>query len=149
MRALIQRVSSAQVAVAGAVIAVIGRGLLVFVAMAKDDTAADGEWLAHKLLSARLFEDDEGKMGRSVQDIRGALLIVSQFTLYGEMRKGARPDFSQSMAGPQAQEFYDAWLARLKQACPLQIEAGQFAAKMAVQLVNDGPVTILLDSRKT
>jgi D-tyrosyl-tRNA(Tyr) deacylase len=147
MRALIQRVSSAKVEVAGAALGSIGRGLLVFVGFAKDDTAADGDWIIRKLLSARLFEDEKGKMGRSVADIQGALLVVSQFTLYGDMRKGARPDFGQSMEGPKAREFYEAWLASLKQACSLQIETGRFAADMAVHLVNDGPVTIWLDSR--
>ncbi|HYG77315.1 MAG TPA: D-aminoacyl-tRNA deacylase [Planctomycetota bacterium] len=147
MRALIQRVSSASVTVDGKVTGQIGAGLLVLLGIHKLDTPEDGEWLARKILAARIFEDEHGKMGRSVQDINGGLLIVSQFTLYGDMRKGNRPDFTDSMPGPQAREFYTQWVARLRQSCALRIEEGIFAAKMDVALVNDGPVTILVDSR--
>ena len=149
MRALIQRVSSAQVSVEGQVAGAIGRGLLVLLGIGKDDTAADGEWIARKLVNLRIFEDEQGKMGRSVQDVQGGLLIISQFTLYGDLRKGNRPDFTESMPGPQAKEFYDAWMKRLRASCSLQIEEGRFAAKMAVQSVNDGPVTIMIDSKKS
>jgi D-tyrosyl-tRNA(Tyr) deacylase len=149
MRALLQRVNSAEVSVGGEVVGAIGQGLLAFVAFARDDTPADGNWIARKILAIRLFEDDSGKMGRSVQDIGGGLLIVSQFTLYGEMRKGTRPDFGRSMAGPQAKEFYENWVARLRQMSALTIQEGRFAAQMAVKLTNDGPVTLMLDSRKT
>ncbi|MGD0092413.1 MAG: D-aminoacyl-tRNA deacylase [Planctomycetota bacterium] len=148
MRALIQRVSAAQVSVDGQVVSAIGRGLLVLVGIHKHDTEADGDWLARKLVALRIFEDDEGKMGRSAQDLGAALLIVSQFTLYGSLRKGTRPDFGDSMPGAQAKSFYAAWVAKLRQSCNLEIKEGVFAAKMAVQLVNDGPVTIMLDSRK-
>lgn len=147
MRALIQRVSSAQVSVDGQVVSAIGRGLLVFLGIHKHDTEADGEWIARKLVALRIFEDDAGKMNRSVQDIGGALLIVSQFTLYGRLLKGTRPGFSDSMPGAGAKVFYDAWLAKLRQSCSLEIKEGVFAAKMAVQLVNDGPVTLMIDSR--
>jgi D-tyrosyl-tRNA(Tyr) deacylase len=148
MRALVQRVNSAQVSVNGQVVSAIGRGLLVLAGIHKEDTEADGDWLARKIVTLRIFVDDEGKMGRSVQDIGGALLVVSQFTLYGNLRKGTRPDFTDSMPGPQAKAFYDAWVAKLRQSCSLEIKEGVFAAKMAVQLVNDGPVTIMLDSRR-
>src|SRR5258706_14404743 len=102
MRALLQRVTSASVTVDGQVTGAIGRGLLVLIGIHRDDRSADGEWLAGKILQARIFEDDAGKMNRSVTDIRGELLIVSQFTLYGDLRKGTRPSFSDSMAGDGA-----------------------------------------------
>ena len=148
MRALIQRVSSAQVSVDGQVVSAIGRGLLVLLGIHKNDTEADGDWIARKLVALRIFEDEAGKMNLSAQDIGGALLIVSQFTLYGSLLKGTRPGFSDSMPGAQAKVFYEAWLARLRQSCALEIKEGVFAAKMAVQLVNDGPVTLMIDSRR-
>jgi len=148
MRALLQRVSSAQVSVDGQVVGAIGPGLLVLLGIRKDDTDADGDWIARKILAIRIFEDDAGKMNRSVQDIGGALLVVSQFTLYGSLLKGTRPGFSDAMPGPQAKVFYDAWVAKLRQSCALEIKEGVFAATMAVQLVNAGPVTIMLDSRR-
>ncbi|MCY3019889.1 MAG: D-aminoacyl-tRNA deacylase [Planctomycetota bacterium] len=148
MRALLQRVSSAQVSVDGQVVGAIGRGLLVLLGIHKTDTEADGDWIARKILAIRIFEDDAGKMNRSVQDIGGALLVVSQFTLYGSLLKGTRPGFSDAMPGEQARAFYAAWVAKLRQSCTLEIKEGIFAAKMAVQLVNDGPVTIMLDSRR-
>jgi D-tyrosyl-tRNA(Tyr) deacylase len=144
---LIQRVSSAQVSVDGQAVSAIGRGLLVLLGIHKNDTEADGDWIARKLVALRIFEDEAEKMNRSVQDIGGALLIVSQFTLYGSLLKGTRPGFSDSMPGEQARVFYNAWLAKLRQSCNLEIKEGVFAAKMAVQLVNDGPVTLMLDSR--
>ena len=138
----------AKVSVDGQLVASIGGGLLVLIGIRKDDAPADGEWIAQKLLTLRIFEDDTGRMGRSVQDIQGELLIVSQFTLYGNLRKGTRPDFGDSMPGPAAKEFFEAWLAKLKQATPLHVGAGVFGAKMAVELLNDGPVTLLIDSRR-
>lgn len=146
MRAVIQRVSSARVSVDGRVTGEIGRGLLVLIGIHKQDTPADGEWMIRKILNLRIFEDDAGKMGRSVQDIGGGLLVVSQFTLYGDVRKGNRPDFTASMPGEAAREFYTNWVAKLRQSCGLDIQEGVFAAMMAVELVNDGPVTIILDS---
>src|SRR5947209_17332095 len=106
MRALIQRVSSASVTVDGQVTGSISRGLLVFVGIHKDDTPGDGDWLAQKILQLRVFEDDVGKMNRSVTDIGGELLVVSQFTLYGDLRKGTRPSYSDAMAGEAARGFY-------------------------------------------
>jgi D-aminoacyl-tRNA deacylase len=147
MRALLQRVSSASVTVDGQITGAVERGLLVLLGIHKEDTEKDGEWVLKKILAARIFEDDAGKMGRSVQDINGGILVVSQFTLYGDMHKGNRPDFTDSMPGPQAKEFYGAWMMKLRQSCALKVEEGIFAAKMEVKLVNDGPVTILIDSR--
>ena len=147
MRALLQRVSSAQVTVDNAVVGSIQRGLLVFAGIGKTDTESDGDWIIEKIRAVRIFEDEQGKMGKSLSDINGELLIVSQFTLYGNLRKGTRPDFGDSMSVAQAREFYEKWVAKFRQACPLKIEEGRFAAKMAVQLVNDGPVTIMIDSQ--
>ena len=146
MRAVIQRVQSASVTVDGAVVGSIQHGLLVFVAIHRDDTPEKGTWLSRKLLNMRIFEDDQGKMGRSVVDVNGGLLIVSQFTLYGDVRKGNRPDFGSSMPVESARFFYDRWLAELRGLTPLRVEAGVFAAHMEVNLVNDGPVTILIEN---
>jgi D-aminoacyl-tRNA deacylase len=148
MRALIQRVSYARVKVDGEVTGEIDRGLLVFVGLAKADTAVDGEWIIRKLLSVRLFEDEQGKMGRSVQDMQGALLVVSQFTLYGDLRKGNRPDFTASMPGEEAKVFYATWVEQLRKATPLKVAEGRFAADMKIELLNDGPVTLMIDSAK-
>lgn len=145
MRALLQRVSQAQVTVDGQVTGAIGAGLLIFIGFHKNDTPAEGEWMIRKILTLRIFSDDAGKMGRAVQDINGGLLIVSQFTLYGDLRKGTRPDFTDSMPGPLARDFYANWVAAFRQATPLKIEEGRFAADMNVQLSNDGPVTILIE----
>lgn len=148
MRALLQRVSYAHVSVDNEVISTIGNGLLILVGIHKSDAAVDGGWIIRKVLSARIFEDESGKMGRSIVDIGGEILIVSQFTLYGEMRKGTRPDFSDSMAGSLAREFYNQWVADFRKACSLTLREGRFAATMKVQSVNEGPVTLMLDSRQ-
>jgi D-aminoacyl-tRNA deacylase len=147
MRALIQRVSSASVSVDGRTTGAIGRGLLVLVGIHKDDTAADGQWLASKLLQARVFEDDAGKMNLSVTDVAGELLIVSQFTLYGDLRKGTRPSYSDAMAGEPARAFYEQWAKTLRGMTALKVEEGRFAARMRVELVNEGPVTAMIESR--
>jgi D-tyrosyl-tRNA(Tyr) deacylase len=147
MRALLQRVASASVTVNGQTVGSIDRGLLVLVGIHKDDTPADGDWLAAKILQARIFEDDAGKMNRSITDIAGELLIVSQFTLYGDLRKGTRPSFSDSMPGEAARVFYANWVAKLRNITTLKIEKGRFAENMQVALINNGPVTLLLDSR--
>jgi len=146
MRSIIQRVSSAQVNVDGQIVGAIGQGLLVLLGIHRDDTAVDGQWMADKILAARIFPDDAGKMNRSVKDIGGALLIISQFTLYGDMAKGTRPSFSDSMPGDRAAVFYAEWMRDLRRRCPLKIEEGRFAANMQVSLVNEGPVTIILES---
>ena len=147
MRALLQRVSSAQVKVDGQVTGAIGTGLLVLVGIHKTDMPEAGEWLAQKILAARIFEGEAGKMGRSVQEIGGGLLVVSQFTIYGNLSKGTRPDFGDCMPGALARDFYAAWVKKLRESCALKIEEGIFAAKMEVSLVNDGPVTLIIDSR--
>jgi D-tyrosyl-tRNA(Tyr) deacylase len=150
MRALLQRVSSATVSIDdGQITGSISRGLLVLVAIHKDDTlAADGQWIASKILQARIFEDPAGKMNLSVTDVVGELLVVSQFTLYGDLRKGTRPSYSDAMPPDPARAFYHQWLELLRGMTPLKIAQGRFAAKMQVALVNDGPVTLMLDSRR-
>jgi len=147
MRALLQRVSSASVTVDGRVTGEIGAGLLVLLGIHKDDTPADGEWLAKKILEARIFSDDAGKMNRSVTDIGGGVLVVSQFTLYGDLSKGTRPSFTDSMPGAAAKTFYENWMTALRAQTTLKVQEGVFAADMKVALVNDGPVTIWIDSK--
>jgi D-aminoacyl-tRNA deacylase len=146
VRAVVQRVSSAKVEVDGAVVGAIDRGLMVLVGVVEGDVAEDAEWLGRKLLSLRIFPDDAGKMNLSVTDIRGALLLVSQFTLCADIGKGARPSFMGAMAPEAAKAAFDALVADLRQTLP--VETGQFGAHMAVSLTNDGPVTLWLDSRR-
>ena len=144
MRALIQRVTRAQVDSNGETLSAIGQGLLVFLGITKTDTQQEAEWLAGKVSRLRIFTDDDGKMNRSVADISGSVLVVSQFTLYGDARKGNRPGFDQA-AGPElAEPLYDYFCDRLRQD-GLTVGTGRFGAHMAVSLVNDGPVTIWLE----
>ena len=148
MRALLQRVSAASVTVDDTIVGSINLGLLVLVGIHKDDTLAeDGQWLATKILQARIFEDDAGKMNRSVADIAGELLVVSQFTLYGDLRKGTRPSYSDAMPGEAARTFWADWVKLLRQMTSLKVAEGAFAATMRVALVNEGPVTLMIDSR--
>jgi D-tyrosyl-tRNA(Tyr) deacylase len=148
MRALLQRVSSASVTVDDQIVGSIRRGLLVLVGIHKDDAlASDGEWLANKVLHARVFPDDTGKMNRSVADVAGELLLISQFTLYGDLRKGTRPSYSDAMAGEAARAYWAAWVTKFRSTTSLKVEEGVFAASMQVALVNEGPVTVMIDSR--
>ena len=145
MRAVIQRVSRAAVHVDGHVVGEIGRGLLVLLGIGKGDAEPISDWMINKLLTLRIFADDAGKMNRSVTDIAGGILVVSQFTLYGELEKGTRPSFSGAMPPEEARKFYDDFMAKLRAATALPVAEGRFAAMMDVDLVNDGPVTIILD----
>ena len=147
MRAVVQRVSRASVAVEGKVVGEIGFGLLVLLGVAADDTGADATYLADKIAGLRIFEDENGKMNRSVTDIDGAVLAVSQFTLYGDVRRGKRPSFDSAARPERAREIYEYFVAQVRQR-GLRCETGEFQAMMSVSLVNDGPVTILLDSSK-
>lgn len=147
MRAVVQRVHSAQVVVADEVVGAIGPGLLVFVGVGANDTDADLEYVASKVESLRIFEDDDGRMNRSIADTGGALLIVSQFTLYGDVRKGRRPSFTASMAPAEAEVMFERLLARLRKNTA-NVQTGRFGADMDVSLVNHGPVTIILDSTR-
>jgi D-aminoacyl-tRNA deacylase len=145
MRLLIQRVKEAAVEVGGAVTGKIGTGLLVFVGISKPDNEAEADYLADKLIGLRIFPDGEGKMNRSVSEAGGDLLIVSQFTLYGDCRRGRRPSFDMAAGAAEAQALYDYFVAAARKH-PLRVETGVFQAMMQVRLVNDGPVTILIDS---
>ena len=147
MRAVVQRVRRATVSVDGETTGQIAAGLLVFVGVARDDGPADVEYIVNKTRDLRIFPDDEGRMNRSVVESRGAALVVSQFTLQGDCRKGRRPSFDAAAPGPIAKALYEDVVARLREG-GLHVETGMFQAEMLVELVNDGPVTILLDSRK-
>jgi D-tyrosyl-tRNA(Tyr) deacylase len=146
MRALLQRVTEARVIVDQAVTGEIGRGLLVFLGVSKLDTEADAEFVAQKVLTLRIFEDENGKMNRSILDTGGGLLVVSQFTLYGDCRKGRRPSFDDAAPAEQARALYEHFVAVARRS-PLRVETGIFQADMAVSLINDGPVTLIVESR--
>src|SRR5882672_1870790 len=145
MRDILQRVSQAQVKVDGAVLGEIGAGLLVLLGVAKPDTAADAQFLVDKILNLRIFADDAGKMNRSLLDTRGALLVVSQFTLYGDCRKGRRPSFDAAAPAEQARALYEFFVESARRS-GLRVETGVFQAHMDVSLVNDGPVTLMLET---
>jgi D-aminoacyl-tRNA deacylase len=147
MRAVVQRVSRAKVTVDGWTTGEIGLGLLVLLGVANDDAEADVNYLADKIAGLRIFEDQDGKMNRSVADVGGSLLAVSQFTLYGDVRRGKRPSFDVAASPEHARRLYELFIERI-QALGLRCETGRFQAMMQVKLVNEGPVTILLDSKK-
>ena len=148
MRAVIQRVNEAGVRIDGAETAAIGRGLLILVGVEQGDTPADAEWLAGKVVQLRIFPDDTGKMNQDVRNVAGGLLVVSQFTLLGDARKGNRPSFIQAARPEEAVPLYELFLSQLEDRTGQPPQRGVFAADMQVSLVNDGPVTILLDSRE-
>ncbi len=148
MRAVVQRVSHAKVTVNQEVTGEIGRGLLVLVGVGQGDTRADADYLADKTIGLRIFEDASGKMNLSVVDIGGAVLAVSQFTLYGDVRRGKRPSFDAAAPPQQARELYEYFVEKIR-AAGLICQTGRFQEMMQVELANQGPVTILLDSSKT
>lgn len=148
MRALIQRVSSASVTIAGQVSGEIGPGLLVLLGIEEADTQEDIDWLCGKISRLRIFGDDEGLMNRSVVDVDGGLLVVSQFTLYGSTKKGNRPSFIRSAKPPVAIPLYEAFVKQLSFTALRPVATGAFGADMQVALVNDGPVTIWIDSKQ-
>ena len=147
MRAVVQRVSRASVKVNGEFAGKIGEGLLVLLGVTHVDTEIDADYLAEKVAGLRIFEDDAGKMNRSVVDTGGAVLAVSQFTLFGDVRKGKRPSFDEAARPERARELYECFVERIR-ALGLPCETGRFQEMMEVELVNQGPVTILLDSKK-
>lgn len=147
MRAVIQRVTEASVTVAGQITGEIGKGFLVLLGIAADDTQQDVIWMAGKIAGLRVFEDADGKMNLSLGDIDAAVLLVSQFTLYGDCRKGRRPSFVQAARPELAVELYQSVAAELR-GLGVPVETGTFQAHMDVRLLNDGPVTLLLDSRR-
>jgi D-aminoacyl-tRNA deacylase len=148
MRAVVQRVSRAQVTVNGEVAGKIGPGLLALLGVGRDDAQADAIYLAEKIAGLRVFEDAEGKMNRSVQDVGGSVLAVSQFTLYGAVRRGKRPSFDAAAPPEKARQLYEFFVEQIR-AAGLPCETGRFQEMMKVELVNEGPVTILLDSGKS
>ena len=145
MKAVIQRVSRAAVRVEGQTVGEIGRGLLVLLGIGKSDTGVTADWMINKLLTLRIFAAADGKMSRSVTDIAGGILVVPQFTLYGELEKGTRPSFSNAMPPAEALKFYNDFMAKLCATTTLPVAEGRFAAMMNVELVNEGPVTIILE----
>jgi D-tyrosyl-tRNA(Tyr) deacylase len=148
MRAVIQRVSQAKVTVNGQITGEIGPGLLVLLGVGAGDTREDADYLAEKTLGLRIFEDPGGKMNLSVADLGGSLLVVSQFTLYGDVRRGKRPSFDAAAPPQPARELYEYFVEKVR-AAGLRCETGRFQEMMQVELANEGPVTILLDSKKT
>ncbi len=147
MRAVLQRVANARVEIGGVVKGSMGRGLLVLVAVTPEDTAEDIEWLSGKIVRMRIFADEQGAMNRSVQEVGGEILVVSQFTLYASTRKGNRPGFSTSAGADIAKPMYEKFVNRVAQDLGKPVPTGEFGADMQVSLTNDGPVTIIIDSR--
>src|SRR5208283_2269971 len=146
MKAVIQRVREAHVTVEGRTVGAIGPGLMVLVGMGKEDTAGDSDWMVDKIINLRIFETREGRLDKSLLDTGGSLLLVSQFTLYGDCRKGRRPSFSEAMRPEEARQLFGLFVEKARGLVP-RVETGVFQASMDVSLVNAGPVTILLDSR--
>jgi len=146
MRVVLQRVNSATVRVDGIEIAHIGRGILALVGISKEDTHRDLEWMARKIVELRIFNDHQGKLNLSLQDIGGETLLVSQFTLYGDCRKGRRPSYSDAASPAEAEKRYEEFVSIVRGLVPA-VQSGRFQAMMEVELINAGPVTLLLDSR--
>jgi len=147
MRAVVQRVTRAKVTVDAKIVGEIGNGLVVLLGVARDDTKLDAAYLAEKITALRIFDDDEGKMNLSLKDVNGGALIVSQFTLCGDVRRGLRPSWIEAAAPEVAQPLYEFFVRQMRAAVD-EVATGSFRAMMQVELVNDGPVTILLDSKK-
>jgi D-aminoacyl-tRNA deacylase len=147
MKAVLQRVSQASVTVDGAIVGQIGQGLLVLLGVQQGDSESDARALADKTIAMRIFDDSEGKMNLSVEDVKGSVLVVSQFTLLGDCRKGRRPSFVDAAPPEVAERLYETFVAAIGVA-RVPVATGKFRAQMDVALVNDGPVTLLLDSRK-
>ena len=145
MRACVQRVSNARVAVNHCTVGQIGRGLVVLLGVAADDEPKDVAWMVNRLVGLRIFEDDDGKMNRSVVDVGGAMLVVSQFTLLGDCRKGRRPSFIAAAGPERAKNLYEEFIAAVREQ-GIEVATGEFRAMMEVSLVNDGPVTLIVDS---
>ena len=145
MKIVIQRVERASVTINGTVSGVIEKGLLILVGIHETDTKKEIDWCCRKIPKLRIFEDDDGKMNRSVQDIGGGLLVVSQFTLYGNAKKGNRPSFIEAAKPDKAEPMYDYMIDKLKSESGLKVESGEFGAMMDVELINSGPVTLILE----
>ncbi|NLV30443.1 MAG: D-tyrosyl-tRNA(Tyr) deacylase [Acidobacteria bacterium] len=146
MRAVVQRVSRAEVIVDGGAVGRIGPGLVALVAIARDDAESDLEWMARKIVELRIFNDGEGKLNLGLGEVGGQLLVVSQFTLYGDCRKGRRPSYSEAAPPDRAEALYRRFV-EIVRGCVPDVETGRFQASMRVELVNEGPITLILDSR--
>ena len=147
MRVVVQRVKYSKVEVNGEKIGEIQKGLNVLLGISKEDTAEDISYMKDKILNLRIFEDEDGKLNRSLMDISGELLVVSQFTLYGDCRKGRRPSFIEALGGDEAEKMYEEFVKQCRQEVS-KVETGKFGADMKVTIENDGPVTIMIDSKK-
>ena len=147
MRAVVQRVTEAKVSVGGKVVGEIGPGLLVLLGVARDDSSGDADYLAEKIANLRIFDDEMGRMNRSLLEVSGGMLVVSQFTLYGDVRRGRRPSYAEAAEPLKANSLYEHFVNRVR-GDGIKVETGVFQAMMQVSLTNDGPVTILLDSRR-
>ncbi len=145
MRVLLQRVARASVRIGGDEVGAVGRGHVLLVGFTEGDTPADVEWMADKVVGLRVFPDEEGRMNRDLADVDGGVLVVSQFTLYGDVRKGRRPSFIRAAHPDQAIPLYEAFVEALRARLPGRVATGEFGADMQVELVNDGPVTLLLE----
>jgi D-aminoacyl-tRNA deacylase len=145
VRVVLQRVSRGEVRIDGATVGAIGRGYVVLAGFTDDDADADLTWMADKIVGLRLFADQEGKMNLALDDVAGSLLVVSQFTLYGDARKGRRPSFIGAAGPDRAIPLYERFLALLSERAPGRVQSGEFGAMMEVELVNDGPVTLVLE----
>ncbi len=147
MRALIQRVEYAKVDVEGKTVADISHGLLVFLGVGVRDTVEDVDWMVKKVPNLRIFEDEKGKMNRSLLEVNGEMLVVSQFTLYGDCKRGRRPSFSNAAPAEKAREFYELFCDEVEKMYRLEVKRGIFQAEMKVSLLNDGPVTLLVEGK--
>jgi D-tyrosyl-tRNA(Tyr) deacylase len=145
MRALIQRVSRASVKVDKKIVGEIGKGLLIFLGISKTDTDKELTWLGDKILKLRVFEDEDGKINKSIKNVDGEILVISQFTLYGDCRKGTRPSFTEAAPAEKGKEYYEKFLKYLKDNFANKVESGIFGADMKVELLNDGPVTLMVE----
>lgn len=148
MRTIVQRVRYSKVEVDGKVIGEIGRGFNVLLGISKEDTDEDITYMRDKILNLRVFEDENGKLNKSLIDVGGELLVVSQFTLYGDCRKGRRPSFIEALGGEDAEKMYEEFVRQCREVLP-KVETGKFGADMMVTIENDGPVTLMIDSKKT
>jgi len=147
MRAVVQRVKNSKVTVGGKVIGQIERGFNVLLGVSREDTVEDARYMKDKVVNLRVFEDDQGKLNRSLLDVGGELLVISQFTLYGDCRKGRRPSFIEALGGEEANSLYEEFV-RLCREDVKKVETGEFGAEMMVSIENDGPVTLIIDSKK-
>lgn len=147
MRAVVQRVTSSKVVVDGKIVGSINKGINVLIGISCDDNEEDLKYIKDKIINLRIFEDENFKMNKSLMDIGGEILVISQFTLYGDCRKGRRPNFMAALGGEEAKKLYDQFVLMIKE-CGIKVETGIFGADMKVDIQNDGPVTILLDSKK-